>query len=171
MTASPGGKAADPKQIIVELRRNLDEVIALQLATAEILKVIASSPSDVQPVFEAIASSALRLFNRYAVGVVLAADDRLEIKAAAGFDENASRAMVEVFPRLIDRETVTGRVILVGAVVRVFDTEASGVPERTEAVNGAVNGRALIGAPTRREGAAIGAIMVTHQQPGAFSDE
>jgi two-component system NtrC family sensor kinase len=171
MTASPGDKAADPQQIIADLRRNLDEVTAQQVATAEILKVIASSPSDVQPVFEAIASSALRLFNGYAVGVVVAAGDRLEIKAVAGFDENASRAMIEVFPRPIDRETVTGRVILEGAVVQVPDTEAFDVPERTQAVNRAVNVRALMGAPIQRDGAAIGAILVTRQQPGAFSDE
>src|SRR4051794_1713408 len=40
---------------------DLNEARAQQAATTEILKVIASSPSDVQPVFEAIASSANRL--------------------------------------------------------------------------------------------------------------
>jgi two-component system NtrC family sensor kinase len=159
--------AIENARLLNELRESLQQ----QTATADILKVIASSPSDVQPVFEAIASSALRLFNGYAVGVIVAAGGRLEIKAVAGFDENASRAMIEVFPRPIDRETVTGRVILEGAVVQVPDTEASDVPERTKAVNRAVNVHALMGAPMQRDGAAIGAIMVTRQQPGAFSDE
>jgi GAF domain-containing protein len=155
----------------VRLFNETQQALERQTATADILKVIASSPDDVQPVFEAIAASALRLFNGYAVGVVVTTGDRLEIKAVAGFDENASRAMLEVFPRPIDRETVTGRVILEGAVVHVPDTEASDVPERTTAVNRAVNVRALMGAPMQREGGAIGAIMVTRQQPGAFSGE
>src|SRR6478609_8006939 len=41
--------------------KDLKEAREQQAATAEILKVIASSPDDVQPVFEAIASSANRL--------------------------------------------------------------------------------------------------------------
>src|SRR5258705_6315221 len=68
MTTTPDNAAADRRQIVAELQRNLDErtaerneSIAQQAATAEILKVIASSPSDVQPVFDVIAESANRL--------------------------------------------------------------------------------------------------------------
>jgi two-component system NtrC family sensor kinase len=41
--------------------RDLDETLAQQTATSEILRVISSSPTDVQPVFEAIVGSAVRL--------------------------------------------------------------------------------------------------------------
>ena len=68
MTAIPDKTAADPQQIIAELERKLDErtserdeALERQTATADILKVIASSPSDVQPVFDAIADSSNRL--------------------------------------------------------------------------------------------------------------
>src|ERR1700692_1637097 len=98
MTASVGDKAADPQQIVAELRRNLDEVTAQQVATAEILKVIARSPSDVQPVFDAIASSALRLFDGYAVNVVVVRGDRIESKAVAGFDEEVSQLQTQLLP-------------------------------------------------------------------------
>src|SRR5438046_2903786 len=49
--------------------KDLKEAREQQAATAEILKVIASSPSDVQPVFEAIASSANRLIGGFSTAV------------------------------------------------------------------------------------------------------
>jgi two-component system, NtrC family, sensor kinase len=43
------------------LRRSLDNAVDREAATSEILRVISSSPTDVQPVFDAIADSASRL--------------------------------------------------------------------------------------------------------------
>src|SRR4026208_1933058 len=61
----------------VRLFNETKESLERQTATAEILKVIASSPSDVQPVLEAVASSAARLCEANDVVIVLKEGDNL----------------------------------------------------------------------------------------------
>src|SRR4030095_6626413 len=51
----------DLKAEVESLRQALTESFARQTATSEILRVISSSPTDVQPVFDAIARHAVAL--------------------------------------------------------------------------------------------------------------
>ena len=60
--ASPTARSyADPKSEVEDLRRALSEALERERATGAILRVIASSPTTVDPVFDAILDSALRL--------------------------------------------------------------------------------------------------------------
>ena len=75
---------ADQAVIAIENARLFNETkeaLERQTATAEILRVIASSPSDVQPVFDAIAQSAKRLINGRAATVARRVDDTLHLAA------------------------------------------------------------------------------------------
>jgi hypothetical protein len=63
------------RSLVSDPSKDLTEAREQQAATAEILKVIASSPDDVQPVFETIAASSHRLVGGYSTSVISIVDD------------------------------------------------------------------------------------------------
>src|SRR6478752_835583 len=78
--------------------KDLKEAREQQAATAEILKVIASSPDDVQPVFEAIAHSANRLIGGFSTGVYRLVGDMVHMAAFTPTAPEADAALQEMFP-------------------------------------------------------------------------
>jgi hypothetical protein len=71
-----------------------------QTATAGILQVIANSPSDVQPVFDAIVDSAARLFEPCGATITTLKDGKLLWNASAAtlpdFDNNRAKAIYPI---------------------------------------------------------------------------
>src|SRR5262249_49360151 len=57
------------------------EALEQQTATSEILRVISSSPTDLQPVFDAIVQSGLRLLGGYSAVMLLVRDDPFHLAA------------------------------------------------------------------------------------------
>jgi len=93
---------ADQAAIAIENARLFNETreaLERQTATAEILKVIASSPSDVQPVFEAIAASANRLIGGFSATVMLFVGDALQLVAFTPTNPAADEMLQASFPR------------------------------------------------------------------------
>ena len=74
------------------------EALERQTATADILKVIASSPSDVQPVFEAIAQRSNRLVNGLSTAVYSIIDDVQHLMAFTPVSPEADAALKGFFP-------------------------------------------------------------------------
>src|SRR5215470_6448306 len=103
--------AIENARLFTELgARNRDLTTALdqQTATSEILRVISSSTSDVQPVFDAIVTSAVRLLRAYGGGIYRIAGDQLELAALTSRDDAADAALRAAFPRSLRSE---GRIL------------------------------------------------------------
>src|SRR5262245_31513467 len=89
---------------VARLTRERDEALLQQGATAEILKLISSSPADAQPVFDAIVQSGLKLFPNDAIFIALRDGDMLRAAAFAEADPTGAKAFKRRFPIPLTRE-------------------------------------------------------------------
>jgi GAF domain-containing protein/HAMP domain-containing protein len=154
---------------LAEANRELTESLEQQTATSEILRVISSSPTDVQPVFDAIAASATRLCG--AVNALVSRFDGqlLHLVAHHNVDPTRLEALEQTYPRPADRGSVNGRVVGSHAVVHVHDVAAD--PEYNLPYATTVGYRTALGVPMLREGMAIGVILVARDHVAPFSDK
>ena len=165
---------ADQAVIAIENARLFNETkeaLERQTATAEILGVIASSPSDVQPVFDAIASSARKLLNGVYANVVRREGDMLQLVARTAMSEAAAVALERLFPAKLTGQAATGRAILTAEPASIIDVETD--PEYSAAFREGARTRgfrSLLAVPMLRDGVALGAINVTRAEPGAFPE-
>ena len=150
--------------------RELTEALEQQTATAEILRVISSSPTDVQPVFDAIARSGVHLFQGMSVSLRLAKGDRLErVAFAAGPGCEVIEDSLKLPLPLNDR-TFAGRAVSRGEVVHAADVFAEDwVGEESRKLAEREGWRACAAAPLLRENKALGAIIVSRAEPRPFS--
>src|SRR5262249_61227319 len=140
-----------------------------QTATSEILRVISSSPTDTQPMFEAIVRSAARLCDAL-FGSAFRFDGELHRIAHHNLSPVVAEVLGAMGPLPLDRESVAGKAVLERAVVHVPDieqvaAELRGTRERARLIGM----RAVLGGPMLREGGPVGAIVVGRRDPGPFT--
>jgi GAF domain-containing protein/CheY-like chemotaxis protein len=146
------------------------QALERQTATAEILKVIASSPSDVQPVFDVIISNAKRLLNGYSSGVYRYDHGMMHLGAVTSMGPQADAASRAMFPLPIGNSAIV-QALLKGENVVNEDTEAPGVePEQVQLAR-ARGFRSVLHCPLMRNNEAIGHLSVTRQLPGKFAPD
>src|SRR5262249_37138755 len=135
-----------------------------------ILRVISSSPTDVQPVFDIITERAVKLCDAE-VSVTSRFDgDMLQLAAIHGVTQEGTDALRRVFPMRLDAEAVTARTYRERGVIHAEDVMADASYEIKETVV-AGGWRGALGVPMLREGQVIGVIFVGRSKPGLFSDQ
>src|SRR5687768_15154340 len=84
------------------LRARIAEALDQQTATSEILRAIASSPTDVQPVFDAIVESAARLCGVPGAVLVRPVGDELHLVAASNVAPEWREVAQRSYPGRLD---------------------------------------------------------------------
>jgi signal transduction histidine kinase len=149
--------------------RELTEALDQQTATSEILRVISQSQTDVQPVFDTIVRSTVRLCNGLFSTVFQFDGELLHVVATHNLTQEALEALHRLYPARPTRALAAARAILERAVVHIPDVELEAVSQQ-RAVARAVGWRSALVVPMMREGAPIGVITVGRAGPGPFSD-
>ena len=152
--------------------RDLDEALEQQTATAEILSVISNSPTDTQPVFDAIVQSGLKLFPNATISIALRDGDIVKAAAIAEPDPARAEAWRRRFPNPLTREYMHGTAILDRQIVDIADVREALTEFAAGSRNFLASGyRAITIMPMMRGSEAIGALSVVRLAPGPLSDK
>ena len=164
---TPNSVAPDEVTDVARLTRERDEAREQQTATAEILRVIRASPSDVQPVFDMIAESASRLCEAQFCFVYRFDGQLLHFVAHHSVSPKVAEINRRAFPQPPSRKSVAARAILEQSVVQISDVNAD--PDYALGELAAACGyRSAIGIPILRDGVPVGSIAIARAQAGLF---
>jgi two-component system NtrC family sensor kinase len=163
-SGAPGASHADLQREVEHLAGALSEAHEQQTATSEILRVISSSRTDLQPVMDAVVESAARLCEADAV-IFRRDGDFFERVANCG--STPSGLLGERFP--LTRSHVGGRAMIDGAILQISDIQAAQdeFPDAFAVRTGAGLGT-ILAIPLMREGTAIGVIVVRRVEVRPF---
>jgi signal transduction histidine kinase len=152
-----------------EKNRTITEALEQQTATAEILRVISASPTDVQPVLDAVAENAAHVCGATDAIILRVESDGTTLRRVAHFGE-LPPTLPEVRP--LNRQSISGRAILEGRPLHVEDMHApEAAREYSMHAGPAGPDRTILAMPLMREGTAIGAIDIRRTEVRPFSEK
>ena len=162
--------AIENTRLLNELRQRTDDLsesLEQQTATSDVLKVISSSPTEIQPVLDVVAENAARLCEAKNVVIFRLNGELLQQVAAIGHIPITTHP-VEGLP--VNRDTVTGRAVFERRTFHVQDlaAEHSEYPEGSR--HAKIDGhRTTLATPLLREGVPVGAILIRRTEVRSFS--
>src|SRR5262252_8484083 len=158
--------ACELEQKLEARTRELAEALEQQTATSEILGLIAASPTNIQPVLQAVAESACRICEAYDSVIRLCEGELLRVRAHHG------PIPVDVVGSPIGRGWVTGRAFVDRESVHVHDLQAAAdeFPDGSEYAR-RFGHRTILAVPLLRENEAIGALVIRRAEVRPFTEK
>jgi GAF domain-containing protein len=157
--------AIENARLLNELRESLQQ----QTATADVLNVISRSPTDVQPVFDAIARSATELCGAENCNVFRFDGELVDFAASYGTSPEAREEIRKHCPVRRTRGFAAARAVLSNAVEEIPDIYADAEYAYADiAKMGKM--RSAVAVPMGKDGQPVGAIAVVRSQPGRFPE-
>jgi two-component system, NtrC family, sensor kinase len=171
MIVQPDNAVADPQQIVTDLQRRLDESVAQQTATAEVMQLINASPFDLAHVFDAITDKAMHLCDAGFGGLWVVEGDL----ARAAAWRNLPEAYTEFLTRRpMPQAEAFGPNMKDRPVVHIADLSATESYRRRAPLTVAsveLGGiRTYLAVPLREGGALAGVISLYRKEVRAFTD-
>jgi GAF domain-containing protein len=164
---------AEHKSEIARLTRELSESLEQQTAMSEVLRVISSSPGDLQPVFATILEKAVHICDAKFGNLWLRERDNFRIGATHGSPAEWSDFLRREPLFQVDPRFGLGRLILTKQTYQVADVAAE--PTYQDKLRVATielaHARTLVGVPLVRDGEVIGAFAIYRQEVRPFTDK
>jgi signal transduction histidine kinase len=152
--------------------RELTTALDQQTATGDILRAISTSPTNTQPVFDAIVHSARELLGAYTATLVRLIDDVLHLAAFSSTDPSGDGALRSFYPRpLAELPLLRGAIARREPLIMTDTANDERLTEGAREIARARGYRSGLQIPLVRSETAIGVLMVSRRQPGPFADE
>jgi GAF domain-containing protein len=152
---------------LTERTQELTQTLEYQTATSDVLGVISRSPTNVQPVFDMIAESAMELCHAEFCNVLRFDGQLLHFVASHGLRPEARRLTLSRFPLPPERGFAAGRAILSNAVEELTDVNADTDYALRDIAKAGAYG-SIVAVPMKKDGSPIGALAVGRSQVGPF---
>jgi GAF domain-containing protein len=160
----------EKNQALTAAHAQVSKSLEQQTATAEILRVISQSQTELQPVFEAIIDHAMRLFKAWAASILLVDGQLVRLIAMRGGVPGSEKQLREQSPWPLHTPSPVTFCIASQTVVHIPDIDADHtVDEGIRALGRTRGWRSILAAPIVRDGQPIGAISIQRAEAGAFS--
>jgi signal transduction histidine kinase/DNA-binding response OmpR family regulator len=165
------GAALERKRLFDEVHartRELSESLEQQTATADVLRVISSSPGDLDPVFQTLLANAVRICDAEFGILYRYESDVFSAAALFGAPPRLAESLRKLGSFRAEPGSGLDRVLQTREIVRKSDAMADSVPGASARFGGA---RSLVAVPMLRDDVLIGALSIFRQEVRPFTDK
>src|SRR6202048_3244242 len=165
----PQDSYTDLEEKLARARRKRDEALEQQTATSEVLRVISSSPGELEPVFQAMLENATRICGAK-FGILLLFDGSAMRVVAMNNPPRAFAEMRRDNPVIPLEKSILGPLVRTKKTSHVADITAE-EPYASSPLAKVGGARTALGVPMLREDELVGAIAIYRQEVRPFSDK